>query len=453
MNKLSILALALALALCAPLALADTTAAEVAETAAVETAAPVETAVAEAPDGTPLPTEDASAADAAAVPEATAAPALTLSTVLATVNGVDVSYADVKKYYDTIAAQYGSMFDVTDPSISGPLKEMSINYAVTEQVVKQKAQELGLDKFTDEELAELQANADESYKQAYDQVAAMFTSQGIAADQLQSTVEAYLADYNYTPSVIFGQMKDAKLFERAFNTVTGDLDIEEAELKVLFDERVAAAKAAYEANLGQYDTDVSSGNVIYFVPEGVRSVKHILVKMDGAEAAELKNALAELDALPEDDPGRAALVEKIEGLKAPVQAKLDEIQQKIDAGEDFNALIDAYGEDPGMMEGQPNRDTGYTLSASTTIYDPPFQAAAMALEKPGDVSEPTLGAYGYHFIRYDHDIESKEADFEVEKAAMKEAELSARKTELQNQAIEAWTAAATVETFPDRFTA
>ncbi len=446
MNKLSLIALALILLLCAPLALADA--------APAETAAPAEAMQAAEPAAEPAeaaaPAESTQAAEPAAEP---AAPALTMQTVLATVNGVDVTYADVVKYYNSITAQFGQMYDITDPSIAGPLKEMSINYAVTEQVVKQKAKELGLDTFTDEEMQAMQLKVDDNYKKALDQISALFVNQGLAEDQVESTAVAYLESNNYTPETVLAQTKDSELFARVFATVTGDLDMEEEALKALFDQKVAAAKEAYAKSLAQYDADVKSNAIIYYVPQGVRAVKHILINMDRTEAAELKNTIAKLDALPQDDPGRAELEKKIADLKAPVQAKLDEIMAKVAAGEDFEALIDAYGEDPGMKQGAASRETGYEMNKDTTQFVPEFQAAGMALEKPGDVSEPILTDFGYHIIRYDHDIESKTAEYEATKIALKEAALAEQRTALQNEAIEAWSAAATIETFPDRFTA
>lgn len=444
MNKIKFLALlmALMLALGAPIACAD----------AAESAPDVETA------------ETAEAADVAEDAEPAAVPAAedqetaeldvepnTPDTVLATVNGAEITYEEVKYYYDAIVAQYSGMFDMSDPQISTVIKQMAISYAVTEQVVLQKAQELGVAELSEEDIARLVQEADEAYQGVYDQYLAMFAGQGADEEQQASATEAFLSSNGYTREAVLEQMKSNEVYQRVFATVSDGIALSEDELRQIFDGKVLAAKETYAENLAQFDADSGEG-AVYYVPEGVRAVKHILVMMDGAEAAELKSQRATLEAMAEDDEGLSEVQAKIDELMAPVQARLDEIGAKLDAGEDFQALIDEYGEDPGMQEGSPYRETGYYLSEATTTYDPPFQAAAMALTEVGQVSEPVLGAYGFHFIRYDHDLPSGEADFEAVKAELMESELSAKKSEAQSLAVEDWTNAATIETFVERFT-
>ena len=88
---------------------------------------------------------------------------------------------------------------------------------------------------------------------------------------------------------------------------------------------------------------------------------------------------------------------------ADVQDTLDEIQARLDAGEDFQTLIDEYGEDPGMQN-EPTASRGYYVSADSTAWDTAFRDAAMLLSNVGDVSEPTLGMSGIHIIRYESDV-------------------------------------------------
>ena len=86
-----------------------------------------------------------------------------------------------------------------------------------------------------------------------------------------------------------------------------------------------------------------------------------------------------------------------------MQATLDDIQTRLDAGEDFQALIDEYGEDPGMQN-EPTASVGYYVSADSTTWDTAFRDAAMLLSNVGDVSEPVLGMSGVHIIRYESDV-------------------------------------------------
>lgn len=390
-------------------------------------------------------------AEAAEPADVTPEEPLTLETVLATVNGADINYAQVKKYYDSIVSQYGSMMDVNDPEIAGLLKQMAVSYAVTEQLIMQEAAELGLDQLTDEELANMRQAADDTYQNVFDQYLPVFAAEGKSEDEQAQATDAFLASYGYTREDVFEQMKNNELYTRVMDTVTKDLTMDEEELKAAFDSKVEEAKAAYEKDKSAFDSDNMGGGIVYFVPEGVRAVKHILVMMDQAEAAELKALKTQLEGLEAGDPLIDEVQGKIDAMMAVVQPKLDEIQAKIDAGESFQSLIDAYGEDPGMKAGSAYAETGYYLTDATTIFEVPFTQAALALEKVGDISEPVLGARGFHIIQYDHDVVSEAADFDAVKADLEKTELAAAKQKAESDAVGAWTETADITTYVERF--
>ncbi|MDO5142275.1 MAG: peptidylprolyl isomerase [Eubacteriales bacterium] len=77
-----------------------------------------------------------------------------------------------------------------------------------------------------------------------------------------------------------------------------------------------------------------------------------------------------------------------EQARAEAQAILDRIR----AGEDFDALVAAYGEDPGMAS-QPN---GYIFTEGDMVTE--FYEGAKALDE-GEVSELVKSPYGYHIIQ------------------------------------------------------
>ncbi len=80
-----------------------------------------------------------------------------------------------------------------------------------------------------------------------------------------------------------------------------------------------------------------------------------------------------------------------EAAKAETLAKANEVLEKVKAGEDFDALIAEYGEDPGM-EAQPE---GYLFTKGAMV--PEFEEAAYALEI-GETSDLVETTYGYHII-------------------------------------------------------
>ena len=75
----------------------------------------------------------------------------------------------------------------------------------------------------------------------------------------------------------------------------------------------------------------------------------------------------------------------------------------VDGDPTTRLLLAEYGEDPGMTY-EPYMTDGYLVWADCESWVTSFRDGAMALEKVGDVSEPTEGYYGYYIIKYVSDV-------------------------------------------------
>ncbi|MFC1692356.1 peptidylprolyl isomerase [Candidatus Latescibacterota bacterium] len=69
-------------------------------------------------------------------------------------------------------------------------------------------------------------------------------------------------------------------------------------------------------------------------------------------------------------------------------------------GEDFPELADSYSEDPGNTDNTGNRGGGDLGFFQKGRMVKEFEDAAFTLN-PGEISEPTLSAFGYHIIKVD----------------------------------------------------
>jgi parvulin-like peptidyl-prolyl isomerase len=152
--------------------------------------------------------------------------------------------------------------------------------------------------------------------------------------------------------------------------------------------------------------------------------------------AKLSDLQTQLDAL------KAASMEKL-------RPKLDEIQAKITAGEDFEKLIEAYGEDDGMKT-EPTKTNGYYVSENSQMWDDAFTTAAMALQKVGDVSQPVLSQSGVHIIKYIGDVTPGPVPLETIKDVIRDQALEQAKSDLYDQTVNGWVAAAGAKTYVDR---
>lgn len=92
-----------------------------------------------------------------------------------------------------------------------------------------------------------------------------------------------------------------------------------------------------------------------------------------------------------------------------LKAKAEDIAKRAKAGEDFDALIKEYNEDPGM-ESNPD---GYVFAEGEMVTEFYEGTKALAYDQ---VSDPIKTSYGWHIIKRlplrDEDFESKKSDIE-----------------------------------------
>lgn len=70
------------------------------------------------------------------------------------------------------------------------------------------------------------------------------------------------------------------------------------------------------------------------------------------------------------------------------------LRQARSPGSDFDAMVMEYSEDPGKGSNQGR----YTM-AQPGQYVPEFEAAGLALQRPGEFAEPVKTQFGYHLMR------------------------------------------------------
>lgn len=84
----------------------------------------------------------------------------------------------------------------------------------------------------------------------------------------------------------------------------------------------------------------------------------------------------------------------IEGDDEEARAEIEKIAERLQQGEDFEALAKAESEDTGSAA--QGGDLGYF---GPDVMEPAFEEAAFALENVGDISEPVETEFGYHLIK------------------------------------------------------
>lgn len=113
-----------------------------------------------------------------------------------------------------------------------------------------------------------------------------------------------------------------------------------------------------------------------YAPQELVSVDHILIKSSGRTFNEL--------------------VAAVEAVKA-----------ELDHGESFTSVARAFSEDDSVA-----LNGGSLGFFRRGVMDPAFEEAAFSLAVEGELSEPVLGGYGVHFIRFNARKMSEAANFD-----------------------------------------
>lgn len=404
------------------------------------------------------------------------------SGVVASYDGGEVTQADVMASFSSMYSNYSQMYSMFGYSMPADMIT-TVENSVAEQAVQDVAiarqmEARGL-KLEDSKLAELQAEADEHYQQYYDTFYANVTEKDEAVHAKQT--EYNMAVNGFTRDALYAIEVAEANRELVQQNVRDEIaELSDADLQAAYEAKLKEDEEKYSASNSSFESDMSSDTaVVTWIPEGYRTVKHILIipeadvlsaYVDARSAYEtaqtnLDALNAELEELGHDhdeeegedahrtaeeiqadidaaqaeiEPLKAAMDKAAEDCLANVKAKTDEIYAKLESGEDFAALIETYGEDPGMKN-EPTKTRGYYVSSASTNWDKNFTEGAMALEKVGDYTQtPVVGSSGVHIIRYESDATPGAVALEDIHDALYDATLETKKADHYTSELNSW---------------
>ena len=308
--------------------------------------------------------------------------------VLFTFNGTEVYQSEVIQR----AAAYGQAQLIS----SDTAYDEAIEYMIVNQLVPEaRAAELGLDQFTDAELAEINAEAAEYYEQQLDAYV-----EGMGANLSDSEKEGFREELRAYWNEMGTTVESAQETHR-FNKVkarlleTMDVEISDEEIAQVYEEQVQKDEDFFKDNILAYEyfTEYLNSDV-WYVPEGYRGVLQILLYADEALCDAYEDAVS----------AGEGVEEAAQAIIASKQSAIDAIYARLDAGEDFVSVMLDYTQDPGMDDDRIA--SGYPVHVKSTVWGKEFAAGAFSeeMQQVGDVSQPIASKYGVHILYYLRDI-------------------------------------------------
>jgi foldase protein PrsA len=358
-------------------------------------------------------------------------------------------------------------------------------------VVQQKIAENKFDVFTDAELAQIQTDADTTYNGYISTVKTnYFADTTLTGEELDKAITDKMTELGYPDKdSVLASQKVTQSEATLKNSVVKDVTVTDDEIQTEYDSKVSAAQTSYASTLSQFGTDVTGGTTIYYRPAGYRYVKNILIKLSDEDSTaitdlqtQISTVQSDLDtntqsiaALPTDATtdtadqaksrtdlvaAKGQLETQLSDLNtqlinaqtkayAAIQPTVDEVVTKINAGEDFDALMAQYGQDTGMQS-EPAKTDGYPVCTGDTQWADEFTTASMALSKVGDVSAPFKTSYGTHIVKYVSDIAEGAVPLADVKDAVSAELLKTKQDDLYNTTVSQWVTDANAKIYKDR---
>ena len=349
-----------------------------------------------------------------AVPAATEIPAeepvelLDGSVILATAGKTQITVDDAE-YYAYLLYYYGYTEDYPD-------YDAAIDYLVQQAVINNHIHDAGYDVFTEEEQTAFQNEAAVEFEGLLNDYVESYLTEDTAESRatLHEQAIEYYNSLGYSQNDIAEEIMLSEARERLEADLANNYTPTDEEIDDVFQLYGAQYQQAYEGNVGTYEYYTQYyGYESWYIPEGYRSVIHILLEVDDELLTAFLDAQSAWEEMSSDENADAealavaktALDEARAAVIASRQSDIDAIYTALEQGESFQNLIAAYGTDPGM-ENEATLAAGYQVHPESIMYDASFVEGAFQekMQAVGDVSDPVVSQFGIHILYYLSDV-------------------------------------------------
>jgi parvulin-like peptidyl-prolyl isomerase len=301
----------------------------------------------------------------------------------------------MNKYLTAQGMAIADLEDGDDEEIWARFKNDVVSEMVVDLIALEKAAELGLDQLTDEEITALDEAYQTSLASIESRVGTSVAADIVSNDKLNYDTEfkrqldEYFYLQGYSVETYRQDLEKEFIVDKVKAHFTKDVIVKEEDVRSYYDNNVKQQKGNIEISPSMVEQQMSFGSTVLYYPEGYMKVRHLLIGFDSATRGAAAIAYTNGDM---DEYNR--LID--EALPA-IQPKIDEVLAKMEAGDDFTALIDEYNEDINVAV-EPYRSEGFVEGPYSTNVDKEYIQAISTLTEPGQHTVFT-NMYGCYIIR------------------------------------------------------
>ncbi|MGN1339438.1 MAG: peptidylprolyl isomerase [Oscillospiraceae bacterium] len=339
--------------------------------------------------------------------------------------GMDITFADFMMEYRYYLERSGYEND-TDPenaALIATAREEIVDAIIEDRIVRAKFAEYGMS-FTEEEQQAIKATVDAGVKQIKASLMQSFAAaddtltEEQLTEQAEQRFEQILADCGITIDTLTGWQEVTEMKSKLTAEVGKDAVYSYEDAREQMQTMIDSLKAQYESDPASY---YGQSYASVWIPEGSRAVQGILVGFDST-VYQLMQQLRSEDRNDDADEYRN---DKL----ADIQDRYDEIMAKIEAGEDFELLMEEYDEDGG--------NGTFLVTPGTQVYGAEFAECAMGIENPGEVAA-CVTDFGYYIVRFVDEVTVSADTLKASTENLQQYLLENEKSKLYNEEFNKW---------------
>ena len=359
--------------------------------------------------------------------------------------GVLMSDDFIPAYNDPLTTMIFAGYNSSE--IAGPLMQSVMDSLISDRLMAARAAELGMNQLTDEDRTQISEEAARVYEENLRDYIEFVDTDGKSEDEIRAAgAEIMENESGITLASITEELTGNWWTQKYFDEVVKDVTVSDEEVRLHYEEALADQRSDYSQYPDDFEYDHLNGDTILYHPEGYRAVRDVLIPFESDEDAD---AVSDLMVQIEFGNGDAAIQGQLDELFAPLEAKAQEAQERLNAGESFESLMDEYGCDP-LLSKEPLRSEGYYISDKSYLNSAEFIEGSMMLEQPGQVSSPLRSMNGVHLVQYIGEITPGDVPLEQVQDAMRAEALAIKQSEYYEEQRSQMLDQAAVKYYPDR---
>lgn len=371
----------------------------------------------------------------------------------------------------SLADQNGMLWEALSPEEKEAFRDATIQQIIGIGVIEAKLAELGKHDFTADEEELLRSNAQASYDQIWMDFYQYMRDNN--ADFSEKDVTGWLEAMGYTLDMFFENAKAIERQFRMFDLYCADVTLTDGEIDAYYQETyVKPDRERYEHDIPTYEKEILLlGNESFFVPEGYRYLKWIMIPYPDELLKETRpqlfqlyltenalkaayDAMAEAATVVEDMNDLISYRESFDECKAKNQTAGDALTEKLSQALPMAEEIAAEVREK-LRQGTAFEQLVAKYSAESTYADPaapgtPFHPDSInwserqmegiaTLKNVGDISAPVLASEGIYLLYYAADIPSgAHVLTDEEREALSQTALYSAQMNRLNELLEGW---------------